>query len=82
MSARAGFAELLRSLRGTESVTAVAERMGVTRQTLLDLENGRSNPTLDRIDRLGPAYGVRFEIAVIAGSLEAAAAVPAAERAG
>lgn len=62
MTGRAGFAALLRDLRGSESVTAVAERMGVARQTLLDLENGRSNPTLDRLDRLGSAYGVRFEV--------------------
>lgn len=65
MSLRAGFAGLLRDLRGAESVTAVAARMGVARQTLLDLENGRSNPTLDRLERLGGAYGVRFDVVAV-----------------
>jgi transcriptional regulator with XRE-family HTH domain len=71
VSLRGGFAELLRELRGEESVTAVAARMGVTRQTLLDLENGRSNPTLDRVDRLGAAYGVRFDVTATAVTVDA-----------
>lgn len=65
MTSRSAFAALLRELRGNESVTAVAARMGVTRQTLLDLENGRSNPTLDRLDKIAGAYGVRFDVIAV-----------------
>lgn len=64
MSARDGFGKLLRELRGDESVTAAAARLGVARQTLLDLESGRSNPTLNRIDRIASAYEVRFAVVV------------------
>lgn len=37
---------------------ALAERAGVSNVTLLNLEHGRANPTLARLERVADAYGI------------------------
>lgn len=58
MKAQVG--RLLRELRGPVTKTAVAERLGVSRQTVMKLEEGALS--LDRLDHLADVYGVDFHI--------------------
>lgn len=53
---------LLADLRGALTRSAAARALGVSRNTLIRLESGADNPTLARLDRLGAAYGVTFEL--------------------
>lgn len=59
---KANLARLLTQLRGDASRSAAARTLGVARQTLIDLEEANANPTLGRLDGIGRAYGVRFEL--------------------
>lgn len=47
-----------------DSVTAIAERAGVNREFVSSLRNGtyRSSPTLDRMQAVCDAIGVRIEL--------------------
>ena len=48
----------LRKLRGTESQTAVAKRLGLSYQAYQRLENPRkSNPTIKTLERIAHAFG-------------------------
>lgn len=51
---------LLAQLRGPVTKTALAERLQVSRQTVLKLEAGALS--LDRLDQLADVYGVDFWI--------------------
>ena len=54
---------LLRALRGEVSVSEVARRLGIVRQGVLKLEEGRLS--LVRLDQLAKVYGVRFEVLAV-----------------
>lgn len=75
---REQFCDLLRRLRGNYPIAEIAREMDVTRQTILELEQGWrinrsaggsrwmiSNPTLARLEKLGDIYDVDFEITAI-----------------
>jgi putative transcriptional regulator len=51
----------LRFERGELTQQALAERVGVTRQTIIALEAGRYAPSLLLAFRLARAFGVRVE---------------------
>lgn len=40
---------------------ALAERLGVTRQTIISLENGRYNPSIMLAHNIAQAFGLRIE---------------------
>ena len=40
---------------------ALAERLGVTRQTIISLENGRYNPSIILAHNIAQAFGLRIE---------------------
>lgn len=62
---------LLTSLRGDVTRTAVAERLGISRQSLMKLEAG--GLSIDRLDAVGEAYGVEFHlVACLPGDAPAA----------
>ncbi len=54
--------DVLRSARGDRSQRSVARDLGVAGSTLNEIEQGRDNPTLDRLERLAEGYGVRLRI--------------------
>lgn len=60
---------LRRDRRMTEQ--AVAERMGVSEQDVVEFERYDSNPTLDLVRRYALAVGARLETRVIDGSPDA-----------
>lgn len=62
---RSSAGELLKELRGEESRTAAAAKLGMSRPALIALEEGQANPTLDRLDRLADAYGVDLVLVAI-----------------
>lgn len=54
--------EVLRAARGDRSQRQVARDLGVAGSTLNEIEMGRDNPTLERLERLALGYGVRIRI--------------------
>jgi len=54
--------DALRSARGDRSQRSVARSLGIAGSTLNEIEQGRDNPTLDRLERLAEGYGVRLRI--------------------
>lgn len=60
--------QLLKDLRGDTSRTAAAARLGISRPVLIALEEGRANPTLDRLQRVAGAYGVELEVTAVGPS--------------
>ena len=52
-------ADLRRENKMTQQ--ALAERLGVTRQTIISLENGRYNPSLMLAHNIAQAFGLRIE---------------------
>ena len=64
---RAGRGELrlpdaIRAIREAEGLTqaAFAERVGLTRMQLLDLEKGRGNPKLETLQRICGPFGLEI----------------------
>jgi transcriptional regulator with XRE-family HTH domain len=53
---------ILRRARGDRSLRALATEAGLAHTTLNEVEAGRNNPTLSRLERLGVTYGVRFRL--------------------
>ena len=51
----------LKALRGELSQTAVATRLGITRQMLGAIESGERTPSLDLAKRIAVFYGVSIE---------------------
>ena len=52
-------ADLRRENKMTQQ--ALAERLGVTRQTIISLENGRYNPSIMLAHNNAQAFGLRIE---------------------
>lgn len=52
-------ADLRRENKMTQQ--ALAERLGVTRQTIISLENGRYNPSIMLAYNIAQAFGLRIE---------------------
>ncbi len=52
-------ADLRRENKMTQQ--ALAERLGVTRQTIISLENGRYNPSITLAHNIAQAFGLRIE---------------------
>ena len=50
-----------RFLRGEMSQATLAERVGVSRQTIIAIERGNYNPSVELALRLGRALGVTVE---------------------
>lgn len=63
MSETAQTGSRLRELRSLLGVTQVemAQRAGVTVQTVKSLENGRHNPSLETAQKLASAYGTTID---------------------
>jgi transcriptional regulator with XRE-family HTH domain len=59
-----------RSSFPTSSLSAVAERLGITRQSLSDYELGRSSPTADRLAQICVLYGISLTDLIDADSLD------------
>lgn len=53
--------ESARDARG-KSRRELATELGLADTSLLSLEHGRDNPTLERLERIAAGYGVRFEL--------------------
>lgn len=55
---------LLASLREATGVSrrALAQELRIADTTLLEVEHGRANPTLERLERLADGYGVELTI--------------------
>lgn len=53
----------LREMRAKENLTQdeLAQKVGVTRQTILAIENGKYNPSLDLAFKLAAQFKVRIE---------------------
>jgi putative transcriptional regulator len=51
----------LRFARGEMTQAELAERIGVTRQTLIAIEQGRYSPSLEIAFRIAHALGVRLD---------------------
>lgn len=58
-------ADLRRENKMTQQ--ALAERLGVTRQTIISLENGRYNPSIMLAHNIAQAFGLRIEDIFIFG---------------
>lgn len=56
-------AALFRQLRGSESVAALARRIGVSRQGVMKIEEG--SVSLARLDGLAAVYGVDFWLVAV-----------------
>jgi transcriptional regulator with XRE-family HTH domain len=54
--------EVLRELRGDEQRAAAARKLGIPRPNLIMLEEGRANPTLDRLAGIAAGYGYRLRV--------------------
>lgn len=52
-------ADLRRENKMTQQ--ALAERLGVTRQTIISLENGRYNPSIMLAHNIAQTFGLRIE---------------------
>lgn len=52
-------ADLRRENKMTQQ--ALADRLGVTRQTIISLENGRYNPSIMLAHNIAQAFGLRIE---------------------
>lgn len=55
---------LLTEARGERSRRDLAEQIGVSNTTLLSIEHGRANPTLERVERLAEAYGCTIHLSI------------------
>jgi putative transcriptional regulator len=51
----------LRELHGAMSQAALAEAIGVTRQTVIAIEQGRYSPSLESAFRIARVFGVGLE---------------------
>ncbi|MUL41413.1 helix-turn-helix transcriptional regulator [Streptomonospora sp. PA3] len=51
----------LRFARGEMTQAALAERIGVTRQTVIAIEQGRYSPSLEVAFQIARVFGVRVE---------------------
>jgi transcriptional regulator with XRE-family HTH domain len=60
MSMREEVAELLVSLRGDVTRSEFADRLGISRQAVMKLEQG--SVSLERLDELAGVYGVEFHL--------------------
>lgn len=60
------FGRLLTDARGDRSRRDLAGELGVSATTLLSIEHGRANPTLDRVERLAAAYGLEVHLSAAA----------------
>lgn len=63
----------LEAARGDRTRRQLAADNNISNTALLNIEHGRANPTLERLERLAEAYGVRLHIT--------AEPLPAADRA-
>lgn len=68
MTLRHQAGRLLTELRGDTPRASVARALGITRPAMVAIEDGRLS--LDRLDRVGEVYGVRFELVAIDVSTE------------
>jgi transcriptional regulator with XRE-family HTH domain len=55
---------LFEHARGDVSLRDFAEKVGMAHGTLHQFEQGRDNPTLDRLERMARLYGLRLRITV------------------
>jgi DNA-binding XRE family transcriptional regulator len=53
---------ILEDARGSRSLRGMAADVDLSHATLHALENGQDNPTLERVEQIAAAYGVRLEI--------------------
>jgi Predicted transcriptional regulators len=61
---RSGITNTIRTLRfhaGEMTQAALAEKVGVTRQTIVAIEQGRYSPSLDVAFRIAAVFGVPLE---------------------
>lgn len=67
---------VIRAARGDRSQRATARELGIAANTLNELELGRDNPTLARLERVADALGIRLAIVrdVDAGDVDEPAA--------
>lgn len=65
--------EVLKLMRGDRQRAEAARSLGIPRPNLISLEEGRANPTLDRLAGIAAGYGYRLQ--VVAVPIAAAAAV-------
>lgn len=67
-----GMGSKLRALRGQAGMTRaeVAERLGVTSQTVFNWENGRGEPRGDKLDEVIALYGVSKDYLLVEDPLD------------
>lgn len=65
MTLAADFGSLLRAVRGPGSRRALARGMDVAPATLAELEDGRANPTLARVEEVAEAYGLELRLVAV-----------------
>jgi transcriptional regulator with XRE-family HTH domain len=53
---------VLKELRGDTQRAAAAAALGIPRPNLIQLEEGRANPTLERLERVAAGYGYRLVV--------------------
>lgn len=55
---------LLAAMREASGISrrGLAQELGISDTSLLEIEHGRANPTLDRLERLAEGYGVTLAI--------------------
>lgn len=51
---------ILETARGARSRRSLADDLDVSNTTLISLEAGTSNPTLERVERMAAGYGVEI----------------------
>lgn len=64
MTLAAQLAAILTDARGDRSRRDLAGALGLSNTTLISLEQGKANPTLERVERMAEAYGVELELKV------------------
>lgn len=64
--------EAIREIREAEGLTqaAFAERLGLTRMQVLDLEKGRGNPKLETLQRICRPFGLEIGLVPEPGSVK------------
>lgn len=56
---------LLVAARGSRERKALARSAGITGEALSHIERGTQNPTLNRLEKFGELYGIRFILTAV-----------------